>query len=308
MMKAFIPHLRLRLLTLPMDELDPRANDCSDSQKLFLANRLMQTFIPHLRLRLLTLPMDELSPLAKYLSDSQKLFLANRLMFNEESDAASAPASLNVSTSSRRSPKYQKLKLGFAEVGIAEDLLNDFDFLAFSKGSGEEKALRIKLGAQQNLFINGVELFTRANFELFFYGDRLEEYEMLEKEYQEDLFVEVDIVLEGAENRINVFRSKINSKKKFNAWFYVDFGEKVFVPKGATCRVSIHSKNIYLPVDFPCIRKSVDEAKSCAAFSQFDVFFYELVFEEKVTKERYVAMHKDLSFSIKSLSVTLRKI
>jgi len=54
----------------------------------------------------------------------------------------------------------------------------------------------------------------------------------IREEYQEDLFVEADIVLEGTATKQNVLRSKIESKKKFNSWFYVDFGE-IFGAKGS---------------------------------------------------------------------------
>jgi len=47
----------------------------------------------------------------------------------------------------------------------------------------------------------------------------------------------------GGEEK-KVFNSDITGKKEFNSWFYVDFGEKVFVPKGAECTIEVQSSNV----------------------------------------------------------------
>jgi len=69
---------------------------------------MMKALIPHLRL--LTLPLDKLDPLSKYLSNSQIGYLAKRLIFKDEDSAGKFSPPLNLSTSLRSRPKTQKFK------------------------------------------------------------------------------------------------------------------------------------------------------------------------------------------------------
>jgi len=66
---------------------------------------LMQAALPHLRL--LTLPVEKLNRLGRFLTDSQKRFLANRLMFKDYDSTEKIPDGLNPSILSRsRNQKF----------------------------------------------------------------------------------------------------------------------------------------------------------------------------------------------------------
>jgi len=80
---------------------------------------MMKAVIPHLRL--LTLPIDQLDPISKYLSDLQIAFLAKRLIFKDENRAGVFHAALNLSTESRSRPKSQKFKLDFIAEDLIKD-------------------------------------------------------------------------------------------------------------------------------------------------------------------------------------------
>jgi len=47
------------------------------------------------------------------------------------------------------------------------------------------------------------------------------------------------------------------------------------VPKGAICRISVFSKNIYQLIPWPHILANIAKAKDCAEISCFDIFFVE---------------------------------
>jgi len=115
--------------------------------------------------------------------------------------------------------------------------------------------------------------------------------------------VSVFITLKGAESR-NVFFTTIQSKQEYNSWFSVDFGKKVFVPKGAKFELVVRSANVYQLIPFSILKKNVDNAEKYAAFSEFGFCFF---VREHKGDEKYTPMslEKDGNcfFSIKSLSV-----
>jgi len=125
---------------------------------------------------------------------------------------------------------------------------------------------------------------------------------MHEEEYQEDMLVSAWITLKGADTAEEVLRLRIRSKKKYNSWFYVNFEKKVFVPKGATCRISVRSTNTYQFIPFDRISDYVNKAEKFAAFSKFEFQFLEeidnLEFYHKSLEE-----DGDHYFCVKSLSV-----
>jgi len=121
---------------------------------------LMKAVIPHLRL--LNLPMVQLDQLCKYLSDSQISFLAKRLICKDK--VVDLPPTVNLSTLSRirKQPNFQKFVVEF----IAEDLIkNCFEMigLELKKNATAMKTMRIRLVAQQHLFLKGLEVLTKAN-------------------------------------------------------------------------------------------------------------------------------------------------
>jgi len=124
-------------------------------------------------------------------------------------------------------------------------------------------------------------------------------------EYKEDLEVIVGINLKSGEKKCE-FYSKIESKKRYNSWFYVDFGKKVFVPKGTKCVVEVRStKNIYQLIPFAHIRENIEKAEKCEAFSQFEI----LLLEQEQLDNNTNGVRKSLEvdgkqlFCMKSLSV-----
>jgi len=121
---------------------------------------MMKTVIPYLRL--LTLPVDKLDQLAKYLSNSQKLFLANRLMFKEENIAGNVSTRLNMSTESRSQPE-QVLSKKFEFVAEDLIKTDFEMLGTEIKKNTMWKSLQIKLVAKQHLFVKGIEVLTRAN-------------------------------------------------------------------------------------------------------------------------------------------------
>jgi len=126
---------------------------------------MMKAVIPHLRL--LTLPVDKLDPLSKYLSNSQKLFLANVMMFKHEDAADIVSPTINSSSVSRIRPKTlqgvlkKKFKLDF----IAENLIkNDWQMMNLElKQNKMWNTSQIRLVAAQHLVLKGIEILTRAN-------------------------------------------------------------------------------------------------------------------------------------------------
>jgi len=120
------------------------------------------------------------------------------------------------------------------------------------------------------------------------------------EEYIEDLGVYVTIFMKG-ECKRRVFTSLIESRKECNSWFYVDFGTKVFVPKGAVCKVEVHSDNFYQLIPFAHIKENIDKAAKCAAFSHFEFVFFEKSYKQYQLKP--LEENVDYFFCIKSLSV-----
>jgi len=127
--------------------------------------QLMKALIPHLRL--LTLPMDQLDRLSKYLSKSQKYLLAERLMFKDESCAGNATPRLNLTTLPRSRPVQDVLNEQFLLEFIAEDLIKtNWDMIGVEqKGNRlrKRKVLQIELKPRQHLVLKGIEVLTRAN-------------------------------------------------------------------------------------------------------------------------------------------------
>jgi len=126
---------------------------------------------------------------------------------------------------------------------------------------------------------------------------------IVKEEYEEDVTVNVFITVKGASQQ-NVFRTEINSMKEFNSWFNVDFGESVFVPKGAKCIVEVKSSNTYQLVPYTHIKENIEKAKKCAEVSQFELGFIEI--EKKYdTRGITKCLEKDgdFLFCMKSLSV-----
>jgi len=125
---------------------------------------LMEAFIPHLRL--LTVPVDKLDPLSKYLTDSQMSYLAKRLMFKVK-NVEEIPARLNLNTLPRIRPKahQEELKKKFKLDLIADDLIkSDWEMMGLEpKRNSTKKMLRLYLVAKQHFVLKGIELLTRAN-------------------------------------------------------------------------------------------------------------------------------------------------
>jgi len=125
---------------------------------------MMKTVIPHLRL--LTLPVDQFHrELSKYLSDSQLAYLAKRLIFKDETSAGKTPPGLNVLTLSRSRPKSLRLlDKKFKFEFIAEDLIkSDWQMMGSEKRKNTTwNALQIKLVTEQHLFVQGIEILTKA--------------------------------------------------------------------------------------------------------------------------------------------------
>jgi len=99
-----------------------------------------------------------------------------------------------------------------------------------------------------------------------------------------------------------VFRAKITSKKEYNSWFYVDFGESVFVPKGATYRVEVYSNDAYQLIPFAHIAENIENAKKCGAFSAFSFQFWEQNNRKDFT-EKSLENNGNCFFCLKSLSL-----
>jgi len=121
----------------------------------------------------------------------------------------------------------------------------------------------------------------------------------LKEEYEEDLTVVVELTLNGEEGK-NVFNLHIDRQEEYNSSFFVDFEEDVFVPKGATCRIGVHSKNVYQLIPLDHIKENIDKAKNRQEFSSFDLFLYDPDDEEAVLT---LDEDGDCFLCIKSLSV-----
>jgi len=101
-----------------------------------------------------------------------------------------------------------------------------------------------------------------------------------------------------------VFYSDIHEEKEYNSWFSVDFGKKVFVPKGATCHVSVRSSNIYQLIPSTHIKDNIDKAVKYAEFSQIGFNLYERKNKGDTNYiEKSWNKEGDNVFNIKSLSV-----
>jgi len=136
--------------------------------------------------------------------------------------------------------------------------------------------------------------------QLLFFSD----FRTAKDEYQENLEVRVIVTLKNSNKTSNLFGSKINSKKKFNSWFYVDFQKKVSVPEGAKCLIDVYTRNSYQLIPFAHIQDNLEQAKKCAAFSKFDIFLYELEKEEdKKYTQKSFQKEVDYFFCIKSLVI-----
>jgi len=136
---------------------------------------------------------------------------------------------------------------------------------------------------------------------IFFFFFRIS---ILKDVYQEDLTVLVVVALKGDEPK-TVFHSKVKSKKEYNSWFYVDFGDKVFVPKGAECIILVQSSNAYQLIPFAHIKENIEKVEKCAEFSYFQILFFEQEQEgEKKFRRQPLEKNADYFFSVKSLSVT----
>jgi len=101
-----------------------------------------------------------------------------------------------------------------------------------------------------------------------------------------------------------VFKTEINSDNKYNSWFYVDFENKVFVPKGTKCVVEVRSANVFQLIPFAHIKENIDKAAECGAFAEFDCKLFER--EHRRAKESTEkSLEKDIEgfFCIKSLTV-----
>jgi len=114
--------------------------------------------------------------------------------------------------------------------------------------------------------------------------------------------VAVAVTLKGDEHK-TVFGSVVKSKMEYNSWFYVDFTDKVFVPKGAKCMVLVESSNAYQLIPFAHIKENIVNAEKYTAFSYFEIFSYEQVGEKEFRKQP-LGRNADYFFSVKSLSVT----
>jgi len=103
---------------------------------------------------------------------------------------------------------------------------------------------------------------------------------------------------------VEVFKSEIKSKKEYNSWFYVDFENKVFVPKGATFWVEVRSANVYQLIPQTHIKENIAKAEKCAAFSEFEFNFFERIHrKDKEYTVKSWEIDGDCLFCIKSLSV-----
>jgi len=125
----------------------------------------------------------------------------------------------------------------------------------------------------------------------------------LKEDYQEDLELSVFIISKGGE-KSNPFYSEIIRKNDYNSWFYVDFGKKVFVPKGAKCMLSVRSSNVYQLIPFAHIKENIDKAVKCKEISELNVNLIEreLKGDEKFTRKSFEKDGDNL-FCIKSVSV-----
>jgi len=116
----------------------------------------------------------------------------------------------------------------------------------------------------------------------------------------------VYVTPKGGEEK-KVFNLDITSKKEFNSWFYVNFGENVFVPKGAECTVEVQSSNVYQLIPFAHIKENIEKAKNREEFSEFKFELHES--EEEEFEGEYNWNYKpletdgDFLFCIKSLTV-----
>jgi len=122
----------------------------------------------------------------------------------------------------------------------------------------------------------------------------------VKQEYQEDLEVIVEINFK--DDFEEVFSAKITSKKEYNSWFYVDFGDKVFVPKGAKFLVQVQSSNVYQLIPYTHIIDNIYRAKKCGEFSWFCFYFYE---QNNSNASTIKSLEKDGNcfFCLKSLSL-----
>jgi len=127
-------------------------------------------------------------------------------------------------------------------------------------------------------------------------------FSTLKAKYEEDLVVKVRVGLKGEELK-DIFELKITDEKEYNSWSYIDFKDKVFVPKGAICLVDIFSKNSYQLIPYPHIRKNINQAAKQAAFSQFDILFFEKAEENNKYILKSLEQDGEYFTSIKSLSV-----
>jgi len=98
----------------------------------------------------------------------------------------------------------------------------------------------------------------------------------LKEVYEENCVVTVFTDFEDASiNNKTEYFSHNERLKKFNSWFYIDFGDKVFVPKGANCVIQVRSSNVYQLIPFTHIRENMDKVRECEAFSVFGINFFE---------------------------------
>jgi len=129
----------------------------------------MEAVIPHLRL--LTLPLNELDGLSEYLSASEMLFLANTLGFKNKSSSQNICARLNSSTVSRSRPATRReiLSKKFVLEFIAEDLLkSDWEMIqgvdVEPRNGSTWKSAQISFVGRQHLLVKGMQILTKANY------------------------------------------------------------------------------------------------------------------------------------------------
>jgi len=108
-------------------------------------------------------------------------------------------------------------------------------------------------------------------------------------------------ILSKCGKEVIAVNSTIEGKKKTNSWFYVDF-EKVPVPKGSQCVITITSNNSHQFIPCALVRNNIAiEAAKCRLFSQVEISMNELPLGEqaciKNAETQYCFNMMSLSFS-----------